>query len=120
MLYGSGSDLIFRNFDTGVDTITAPFVANQTLIVKAMHSGGNLDLSVNRVAVTPSVASGNTGDLAGTLQIGQSPNGQNGPLLELITFNTALSAANQAVVEAYLNSIWGPLADPWKRVSVLP
>ena len=119
-LYGSTADLTYKNFDTGADTIVKAFTVNTLSVVKAIHSGGNIDLSIDGVAAAPSVASGNTGDLSGTLFLGYATNDFNGSILELLAFNTALSPANQAVVEAYLASVMSASADPWKRVSVLP
>lgn len=111
-----------QNWDTNSDVAIRPSVVNELALIRARHDGGNIYISVNGVE-SAATASGNTGTMTATPFVGSATAGANffnGEMVELILFNTALSPADQAIVEAYLNGVMSASADPWKRVSVLP
>lgn len=115
---------VFRQsiWDGAAKSADAAFVANTLYPFLCYHTGGNQYCKHGSTTVGP-IATGNIFALANTLFLG-SAGAVSGygliDLVELLTFDTALSAANQAVVEAYLTGVMSASADPWKRVSVLP
>lgn len=79
------------NWDVNDDDVSESISTGTWYIVKWRHAGGNLFISVNGGSET-SIASGNTGDLTSTFQIGFS----NGiyseiDLAEIIAYNTSIT-----------------------------
>lgn len=83
-----------HNYDGSVDSVYSAAVAvNKTYVLISTQEGGYLTLLTNGVASTP-VASGNTLDVSGTLELGNDPDSSYpwvGTIQRLTTFNKVLS-----------------------------
>ena len=86
---------------------TNTITAGTTYVYQGRHEGGNIYANIDS-ATEVAVASGNTSNMTGTLQIGTSSGGNwlNGSICEILTYNVALNSTDRTNILNYLNQKW--------------
>lgn len=108
--YGNADNKFFIHNDAGsggVRSLSTVAAVDQVHIVEARHESGNLYCSVNGGAES-AVASGNTVNLTGYLEVGTAAGGNpyKGYIYKILVYNTVLSSGDRSNIRTLLANEW--------------
>jgi len=99
--------VIAHNEDGGSKQVETPLVSTAAPALASFWlESGSLNLQLNNQSTIASVASGNNINLGTDFRVGEGNNNYQGDIAAILIYNVALSAADRAFVQSYLNDIY--------------
>jgi len=99
--------VVAYNLDNANREVERPLVATTAPALASFWlENGTLNLQLNNQSTIASVASGNNSNLGTDFRVGEGNNNYQGDIAAILIYNVALSAADRAFVQSYLNDIY--------------